>query len=172
MTSRLRRKASDSAPHVASAAFKTNGRSASNQRSTDPGTSTRKKRSRPEKEEDVASLKHEVNTQSDSTEDVRPSKRKRDTPSYSGVDEDQHNASGTTETEDISEEVQRRLRIKEEQRRRKESARSEKRKRDSLLSNESASPGPSKRRKKRAKTEDSRKVETTSESRQNGGPRS
>lgn len=172
MTSHPWRKESDNASHVASAASKTNARFASNQRSTDTGASTRKKRSRAEKDEDVTSLKHEINTQYDSTEDVRASKRKRDTASYSGVDEDQHNASGTTETEDISEEVQRRLRIKEERRRRKESARPEKRKRGSRLSNESASPGASNRRKKKAKTEDSRNIEMTSETEPDGGPRS
>lgn len=55
------------------------------------------------------------------------------------------------ETEDISAEVQRRLKIKEERRRKKENAKPEKRRRESLMSNESASPSEAQHRKKRAR---------------------
>lgn len=120
--------------------------------STDTDTCSRKKRSHTQKEGDTASTTSELYTHSDSSEGARASKRKRDTGSYSGVDEEQYNLSGTTETEDISEEVQRRLRIKEEMRRMKENSQLEKRKRESLLSNESTSPGAPRPRKKRAKT--------------------
>lgn len=81
---------------------------------------------------------------------MRSSKRKRDTGSYSGGDEDNHNPSGATETEDISEEVQRRLELREQRRRRKGTT-SEKRKHDSLHSNGSVSPDTTRHPKKRAR---------------------
>lgn len=128
-----------------------NARPTPTPQSTDTDTSSRRKRSRTEKESDIPSTESETNTQTDQSEDPRASKRKRDAVPYTEVDEATRNTSGFFETEDISEEVQRRLRIKEERRRQKESAKPEKRKRESLLSNESVSPGPSKHRKKRAR---------------------
>ncbi|KAJ5239248.1 hypothetical protein N7468_003867 [Penicillium chermesinum] len=59
------------------------------------------------------------------------------------------------ETEDISQEVQRRLRIQEERRRKKESGRSDKRKRESMGSNENASPGTAHQRKRKKVGKDS-----------------
>lgn len=119
--------------------------------STNTETSSQRKRSRPQKEGDTSATS-ELNTHTDSSEEARASKRKRDTGTYSGVVGDQYNGSGSNGTEDISEEVQRRLRIKEERRRRKENAQPEKRKRESLISNESESPGASRPRKKRVRT--------------------
>lgn len=65
----------------------------------------------------------------------------------------------STETEDISAEVQRRLEIKEEQRRKRYNAKPEKRKRDSLASNASiSSPGEAARpKRKKFKTEKTEK---------------
>ena len=56
-------------------------------------------------------------------------------------------------TEDISAEVQRRLKIREEQRKKKENPKADKRKRESLASNEGESPIASKPRKKRLRLE-------------------
>ncbi|KAJ6164879.1 hypothetical protein N7470_003551 [Penicillium chermesinum] len=63
--------------------------------------------------------------------------------------------STSPETEDISQEVQRRLRIQEERRRKKESGRSDKRKRESMGSNENASPGTAHQRKRKKVGKDS-----------------
>ncbi|TQB76726.1 hypothetical protein MPDQ_007121 [Monascus purpureus] len=60
------------------------------------------------------------------------------------------------ETEDISAEVQRRLKIKEERRKKRNIPKSEKRKRESLLSNASFSEGTSKPERKKVKTKNSR----------------
>lgn len=127
-----------------------NARQAPTSQSTDADPTSRRKRSRTEKETDIAATESETNTQSGVLED-RASKRKRDLASHPVVEDFPH-ASGSLETEDISEEVQRRLRIKEERRRRKDDSKPEKRKRESLLSNESASPDNFKHRKKRART--------------------
>ncbi|PWY74965.1 hypothetical protein BO83DRAFT_436968 [Aspergillus eucalypticola CBS 122712] len=71
---------------------------------------------------------------------VHSSKRKRIDEIIPGADEDLRRFSPVSvETEDISEEVQRRLKIKEEQRRRRETSKVDKRKRDSLTSNGSTS---------------------------------
>ncbi|KAJ5690619.1 hypothetical protein N7462_005011, partial [Penicillium macrosclerotiorum] len=81
--------------------------------------------------------------------DARAPKRKRDITSQPGVGPENTSntpTSGSHETEDISEEVQRRLRIKEELRRKKNS---KKRKRESLLSTESTSPAGQRPKKKR-----------------------
>ncbi|KAJ5650273.1 uncharacterized protein N7484_003996 [Penicillium longicatenatum] len=111
--------------------------------STDTEYTARRKRSRTDRDlEPSASV--------DPAEESRSSKRKRDTPSYQLP----INPPDSNETEDISEEVQRRLRIKEEQRRKKENSQPEKRKRDSMISNESTSPGPSRHRKKRPRVGD------------------
>lgn len=68
------------------------------------------------------------------------SKRKRGDRILPSGDDDVRDAMPVSmETEDISEEVNRRLKIKEERRKKKDS-KSEKRKRESLTSNESASP--------------------------------
>ncbi|PWY90306.1 hypothetical protein BO94DRAFT_623111 [Aspergillus sclerotioniger CBS 115572] len=68
-------------------------------------------------------------------------KRKRLDKPIPGADEDVRNAT-SVETEDISEEVQRRLKIKEEQRKKRGTSKADKRKRDSMTSNGSASsPG-------------------------------
>ena len=86
-------------------------------------------------------------------------KRKRTGRSIPGDDEDVRNVTPVSmETEDISEEVDRRLRIKEELRRKKD-AKPQKRKRESLASNESSHSSPRgelvKPRAKRAKVKDS-----------------
>ncbi|RAH57795.1 hypothetical protein BO85DRAFT_370842 [Aspergillus piperis CBS 112811] len=71
---------------------------------------------------------------------VHSSKRKRTDEFIPGADEDIRRSSPlSVETEDISEEVQRRLKIKEEQRKRRETSKVDKRKRDSLTSNGSTS---------------------------------
>ncbi|OJI87979.1 hypothetical protein ASPTUDRAFT_50825 [Aspergillus tubingensis CBS 134.48] len=71
---------------------------------------------------------------------VHSSKRKRIDEFIPGADEDIRRFSPVSvETEDISEEVQRRLKIKEEQRKRRETSKVDKRKRDSLTSNGSTS---------------------------------
>ncbi|EHA28316.1 hypothetical protein ASPNIDRAFT_43374 [Aspergillus niger ATCC 1015] len=71
---------------------------------------------------------------------VHSSKRKRIDEFIPGADEDIRSFSPVSvETEDISEEVQRRLRIKEEQRKRRGTPKADKRKRDSLTSNGSTS---------------------------------
>ena len=86
---------------------------------------------------------------------VQDQKRKRLDMMMAGGDEDVRNVTPVAlETEDISEEVQRRLEIKEEQRR-KRSSKPEKRKRDSMASTGStSSPGIAKPKKK-TKTESS-----------------
>ncbi|PYH69077.1 uncharacterized protein BO88DRAFT_487876 [Aspergillus vadensis CBS 113365] len=71
---------------------------------------------------------------------VHSSKRKRIDEFIPGADEDIRRFSPVSvETEDISEEVQRRLKIKEEQRKRRGTSKVDKRKRDSLTSNGSTS---------------------------------
>jgi hypothetical protein len=127
-----------------------NSRQTPTPQSTNTDPTSQRKRSRNEKESDITYAESQTNTQPDILED-RASKRKRDIASHPAA-EDFHQTPGSLETEDISEEVQRRLRIKEERRRRKDDTKSEKRKRESLLSNESASPDNSKHRKKRART--------------------
>jgi hypothetical protein len=115
--------------------------------STDAEFTSPRKRSRTEKERDIINTEPETTLQSD----LPVSKRKRDIAPRP-VAEDFPHTSGSFETEDISEEVQRRLRIKEERRRRKDDAKPEKRKRESMVSNESMSPGNTQHRKKRVRT--------------------
>ena len=84
---------------------------------------------------------------------VQHQKRKRLDMMMPGGDEDVRNVTPVAlETEDISEEVQRRLEIKEEQRR-KRSSKPDKRKRDSVTSTGSTSPGGILKPKKKTKTE-------------------
>lgn len=89
-----------------------------------------------------------IDTQFQATSEAPASKRMRNPdmpPDF--PDEPEH----FYEPEDISAEVQRRLRIKEERRRKKGNTQSEKRKRESLLSNESFSSTGYKPHKKRAR---------------------
>lgn len=123
----------------------------SNAPQTDTEANTRKKRRR------VSREKVPVHTETDSATEVRSSKRARDNFSQPPVAEGNTDGDVTSTslgTEDISAEVQRRLKIKEEQRRRRNAPKQDKRKRDSLASNDGASPsgamGPL---KKRVKTE-------------------
>lgn len=91
----------------------------------------------------------------DSAQENFSQKRKRLGSILSGNNDDMRSVTPVSmETEDISEEVQRRLEIKEEQRKKRGSGTSEKRKRnrDSLASNDSTSSsfgGASRPRKRR-----------------------
>ncbi|KAL4916547.1 hypothetical protein BDW62DRAFT_202536 [Aspergillus aurantiobrunneus] len=107
---------------------------------------TRKRRKRERVSND---MEPEVET-SEPVLDVQPLKRKRIDAAIPGADEDMQNAMPVSlETEDISDEVQRRLEIKEEQRRKRDSKpEKRKRERDSLGSNTSSSMGSKKPRKK------------------------
>ncbi|GIJ89337.1 hypothetical protein Asppvi_008275 [Aspergillus pseudoviridinutans] len=94
----------------------------------------------------------------------RSSKRKRLDLAIPGAEQEVADVMPVAlETEDISEEVQRRLKIKEE-RRKKRDAKPEKRKRDSLASNGSASAsspgGVARHRKKKVKTSDAGEEES------------
>lgn len=80
-----------------------------------------------------------ITTEQPQTLALRPPKRKRLDVVVSGDDEDVRNVTPVSaETEDISEEVQRRLAIKDEKRKKRDSQ-LEKRKRESLASNGSTS---------------------------------
>ena len=108
--------------------------------------SSGKKRARAENEA--------INMMTDSAQQNFSQKRKRLDSILSGNHEDMRSVTPVSiETEDISEEVQRRLEIKEEQRKKRGSSTSEKRKRnrDSLASNDStlSSSGGASRPKKR-----------------------
>lgn len=130
-----------------------NAQTASTSQSTDPQTNSRRKRSRPANERDTPSTDSEFRSQYNFTENPPATKRRRDAASH-----DNENSPAAEETEDISEEVQRRLRIQEERRRKKESVKPEKRKRESLLSNESTSPGMNRPKRKRVRSgEESKK---------------
>ncbi|KAJ5159649.1 uncharacterized protein N7482_006653 [Penicillium canariense] len=149
----LNRKTSDNvfnATPSSSSAPKTNPQPTPTPQFTDTETRGRRKRPRTEKEGTVTP------SQERSQEDPRASKRRRDLISFQATEEDPRNASyassGSLETEDISAEVQRRLRIKEERRWKKETNKPEKRKRESLVSTESVSPGGARHKKKRART--------------------
>jgi hypothetical protein len=119
--------------------------------STDSETNTRKKRRRVSREKEP--------TRTYPEDEVRASKRSRDTSSQAPTQEDDYTTSTSLGTEDISAEVQRRLNIKEDQRRKKENQKPDKRKRESLASNEGASPALSRPRTKRLKVEYVRKRE-------------
>lgn len=121
---------------------------------TEGEVKTHKKRRRVSRENDTS--------RSETTDEVRAPKRYRDSSSQppSGQDftgQEEYITSTSLGTEDISAEVQRRLKIKEEQRRKKENPKPDKRKRDSLASNDGASPAISRPRKKRARMETVRK---------------
>lgn len=121
--------------------------STSTSRSRDTESTKRKKRSRLEKEQDT--MNPHAGPQFQATSEAPASKRMRNPETPPNLpDEPEH----FYEPEDISAEVQRRLRIKEERRRKKGNAQSEKRKRESLLSNESFSSSTGcKPHKKRAR---------------------
>jgi hypothetical protein len=143
--------------HSSSSASKMNERPTATPQSTETETTCRKKRCRTEKS--GADMQNQVPGLG---EDPRASKRRRDL-----IGEDARSAhyasSGSQETEDISAEVQRRLKIKEEKRRLREKTKPEKRKRESLLSNDGASPAEANHRKKRARR-------TSSDLKRNGEP--
>lgn len=132
-----------------------NARSTASSQTSDAETKSQRKRSRAEREKDRPSAGVDPMVQGDGTPDDAPtSKRKRDARSRPSADpqssEDQ--TSTAQETEDISEEVQRRLRIKEERRRKNDNEKPEKRKRESLLSNGSTSPSTFRPKKKRVRS--------------------
>ncbi|KAJ5166023.1 hypothetical protein N7492_006319 [Penicillium capsulatum] len=120
----------------------------------EPETKSRRKRSRTERDKDRASTSmDQMMRNDDPIEDAPTSKRKRDARSRPIEDpRSPETESPAQETEDISEEVQRRLRIKEERRRHKELDKPTKRKRESLMSNESASPNTARPKRKRVRS--------------------
>ncbi|KAJ5812941.1 hypothetical protein N7447_009964 [Penicillium robsamsonii] len=109
--------------------------------STDTEANTRKKRRRVSRDNETA--------RPEPTDEMRAPKRHHDSSSQPTTEQDGEFTSTSLGTEDISAEVQRRLRIKEEQRRKKENPKADKRKRDSLVSNDGESPIASRPRKKR-----------------------
>ncbi|KAJ5611059.1 hypothetical protein N7510_007778 [Penicillium lagena] len=140
--------------------------------STDAVNTARRKRSRNEKEggnETETDFGTPPTDKNQTYEDADPRAPKRKRSSYSavsGADDDPRDATETSlETEDISAEVQRRLRIKEEQRRKRErdNARPEKRKRTSGASNGSVSPDRSRPKRKRSKMEVAEDVDAGSD---------
>ncbi|KAJ5677939.1 uncharacterized protein N7477_003572 [Penicillium maclennaniae] len=131
---------------VSSSSSKTHARQTPTPQSTDVEFTGRRKRPRTEEEKETTSTESETTSQPE----IPVLKRKRNIVSRPVAEE--LDTSGSFETEDISAEVQRRLRIKDECRRRKDEVKPEKRKRESMVSNESTSPGNSKHRKKRART--------------------
>jgi hypothetical protein len=114
---------------------------------TDTEANTRKKRRR------VSQEKAPVHPESEAAEESRSSKRSCDNSSQSSGEPDGGFTSTSLETEDISAEVQRRLKIREEMRQRRTTPWQEKRKRDSMASNDDTSPTEATARphKKRAK---------------------
>ncbi|KAJ5760687.1 hypothetical protein N7520_007843 [Penicillium odoratum] len=120
--------------------------------------SSKRKRDIPSQQPSVNSPWSQNNTEepsasTDQTDESHTFKRKRDMPSFrqpsvetQWTQDDQD----SNETEDISAEVQRRLRIKDEMRRKKESSQSNKRKRESI-SADNVSPGSLRLHKKRAR---------------------
>ncbi|KXG52684.1 uncharacterized protein PGRI_079400 [Penicillium griseofulvum] len=107
--------------------------------STDTEANTRKKRRRVSRDHD---------TVRGPTDEMRAPKRHRDSP-FQPTTEPDGEFTSSHETEDISAEVQRRLKIKEEQRLKRENSKPDKRKRDSLASNEGDSSIAARPRKKR-----------------------
>ena len=107
----------------------------------------------------VSREKEPVQPEPEPAEESRSSKRARDASSQSPFEQEGDVTSTSLGTEDISAEVQRRLKIKEEQRRKRETPKQDKRKRDSLASNDGASPSEAtcRPRKKRAKMSNERK---------------
>ncbi|KAJ5347718.1 uncharacterized protein N7506_000971 [Penicillium brevicompactum] len=122
--------------------------SSSNPSHTDAEANTRKKRRRVSREKEPS--RPEV----DAGGEVQYPSRFRDPSAQPPLEQDEYMTSTSLGTEDISAEVQRRLKIREEQRRKRDTPKQDKRKRESLVSNESASPGPAARpRKKRARVD-------------------
>lgn len=118
----------------------------------DTEPNSRKKRRRISRESQTA------HTESDSTRETRASASSRGTPSHMPFGQDENVTSMSLGTEDISAEVQRRLKIKEEHRRKRDTPKQDKRKRDSLASNDGESLNVAVRpRKKRARMENARK---------------
>ncbi|OJJ51241.1 hypothetical protein ASPZODRAFT_12080 [Penicilliopsis zonata CBS 506.65] len=120
-------------------------------------------------EEEEATKTECQHVESEYIQSQSPQKRMRTGLVIPGNSEDLSSATPVSwDTEDISEEVQRRLKIKEE-RRKQRNSKSEKRKRESLTSNGSvaSSVGPSKPKKKKARTEVS---QLTGSSRDNTNP--
>ncbi|KAJ5295649.1 hypothetical protein N7508_010470 [Penicillium antarcticum] len=137
-----------------------NNSSSSSSRSTpqtqqDTAANTRKKRRRSSQKETICP-NTETPPRDPSTDEARSSKRYRDVSQPSEGDEGDV-TSTSLGTEDISAEVQRRLKIKEEQRRKKDNPKRDKRKRDSLASNEATSPVVLRPKKKRVRVENERK---------------
>ncbi|KAJ5770296.1 uncharacterized protein N7511_002347 [Penicillium nucicola] len=124
----------------------------------DPDTeaNTRKKRRRSSRDKETTIPDTDIPLQDPSTGEERASKRYRDVSQPSEWNEDDV-TSTSLGTEDISAEVQRRLKIKEEQRRKKDNPKADKRKRESLASNEATSPVMPRPKKKRARVENERK---------------
>ncbi|KAJ5506692.1 hypothetical protein N7453_005649 [Penicillium expansum] len=119
--------------------------------STDTEANTRKKRRRISRDNDT------VRPGPGPTDEMRAPKRYRNSSSQPTPEQDGQFASTSLGTEDISAEVQRRLKIKEEQRLKKENPKADKRKRESLVSNEGESPIAPKPRKKRLRLENGHK---------------
>jgi hypothetical protein len=119
--------------------------STSTPQSTDTDTRSRKKRPRTETADTAAQYRPPT-----PEDNPRASKRRRD-PIEGDAKSARYASPGSPETEDISAEVQRRLKIREERRRKKENAKPEKRKRESLASNDGASSAGATHRKKRAR---------------------
>ncbi|CAI7632697.1 unnamed protein product [Penicillium glandicola] len=117
--------------------------------STDTDVNTRKKRRRVSRDNVTARPKP--------TDEMRAPKRYRESASQPTNEQDGEFTSVSLGTEDISAEVQRRLKIKEEQRLKKENPKQDKRKRDSLASNEGGSTITSRPRKKRLRVENVQK---------------
>ncbi|KAF3385500.1 hypothetical protein F1880_002936 [Penicillium rolfsii] len=140
------RKASDNAFNTscASSPSKINTDSTSTPQS-DANTSRRKKRPRTETADTTTQ-----NCPPTPEDDLQAPKRRRD-PIEGNATSAPYASPNSPETEDISAEVQRRLRIREERRRKKENAQPEKRKRDSLVSDDGGMTGGATHRKKRAR---------------------
>ncbi|KAJ6148339.1 hypothetical protein N7497_010321 [Penicillium chrysogenum] len=117
--------------------------------STDTEANTRKKRRRISRDNDKA--------RPDPTDEKRAPKRYRDSCPQPRTEQDGQFTSTSLGTEDISAEVQRRLKIKEEQRLKKENPKADKRKRESLASNEGESSIASRPRNKRLRLENGHK---------------
>ncbi|KGO65549.1 hypothetical protein PITC_018670 [Penicillium italicum] len=125
--------------------------SSNHTQSTDTEANTRKKRRIISRDNDT------VRPEPRDKDEMRPPKRYRDSSSQPATERGGEFASTSLGTEDISAEVQRRLRIKEEQRLKKENPKADKRKRESLMSNEGESFLASKPRKKRLRLENGQK---------------
>ncbi|KAJ6051553.1 uncharacterized protein N7446_006185 [Penicillium canescens] len=123
---------------------------------TDTEANTRKKRRRSSRDKDTTHPEPEITPHDPSIDESRASKRHCDVSQPSEQDEGDI-TSTSLGTEDISAEVQRRLKIKEEQRRKKDNPKPDKRKRESLASNEATSPSVPRPKKKRVRMGNERK---------------